>query len=173
MTQTSNNMPDIFKEQSSVFRPIFLLTFIPVLAILIALLIKGIKHNDLSDIIPASLFILINLLVILILGMSKLTLLITETGISFSYRPYVVKNTTYNWEQIASVQLLQIDLLKEFKGWGKKYSKQYGWGYLTKGDYIIHLILKNGNKVTLSILNPQKAALLIPSYLHLPVSRIL
>jgi len=98
--------------------------------------------------------------VLTIMVVSKLRLSISSTGVSFNYRPFINKQITYTWDQIQSVLLLRIDPLTEFNGWGKRYSKQYGKGYLTKGDHVIHLVLKDGNKITLSVVAPQQAAFL-------------
>lgn len=158
-------MSNTFTEKSSAFRPAFLFTFLPVSGILIFFLIKGILNRDITDIALLSIFLLIHLLILIVMVVNQLQLFITETGISFTYRPLVNMQITYRWDQIQSVQLLRIDPLKEFNGWGKKYSKQYGKGYLTKGNHVIHLILKDGNKITLTLLDPQQAALMIPSEL--------
>lgn len=70
---------------------------------------------------------------------------------------------------VNQLQFSRIDPLKEFNGWIKKYSKQYGKGYLTKGDHVIHQILEDGNKITLTVLDPQAALSIVPEAL-LPVS---
>lgn len=158
-------MSATFTEKSSAFRPVFLITFLPVSGILIFLLIKGIANRDTTDIVLLSIFLLIHVLVLTVMAVNQLQLSITETGISFSYRAFLNKQITYTRDQIQSVQLLRIDPLTAFSGWGKKYSKQYGKGYLTKGDHVIHLMLKDGDNITLSVLDLQQAALMIPAEL--------
>lgn len=158
-------MSNTFTEKSTAFRPAFLITFLPVSGILIFFLIKGILNRDTTDIILLSIFLLIHFLILIAMMVNQLLLSITKTGISFSYRPFLNKQITYTWDQLQSVQLLRIDPLKEFNGWGKKYSKRYGKGFLTKGDQVIHLVLRDGSKITLSVLDPQQAALLIPAEL--------
>ena len=85
------------------------------------------------DIIICSIAIAINISVLFILQIPKLTRIIDQNGIQFNYRPYHKKNIAYSWTDIRNIELIKFDAVSEFKGWGRKISKRYGTGYLTPG----------------------------------------
>jgi hypothetical protein len=57
---------------------------------------------------------------------------------------------------------MKISALKNFGGWGIRVSRKYGKGYLSKGDNILFLILKDGKKISLTVVDPLTAMKFIP-----------
>jgi hypothetical protein len=84
----------------------------------------------------------------------KLKITIDQKGITYKYPPFRNKPTTLPWENIETVELLKINPLKEFGGWGLKYGK-LGTAYTTRGRYILHIAQKTGKPINLTILNPE------------------
>lgn len=156
-------MTGTLKETSKLFRPFFLFTFLPILGILTFLLIAGIQKRTLSDIIICSVFVVLNLAVLVILQLPKLYLIMSEAGVTFRYRPFNKNYITYSWEQVQAARVITFDPVAEFKGWGKKYSKKYGTGYLTRGGQALYLQLKDGRKVTVTVADRDKAMAIIPA----------
>jgi hypothetical protein len=84
----------------------------------------------------------------------KLKITIDTKGITYQYPPFHNKPTTLPWENIETVELLKINPLKEFGGWGLRYGK-LGTAYTTRGRYILHIVQKTGKPINLTILNPE------------------
>jgi hypothetical protein len=162
-------MPKELKEASKLFQPVFLISFIPVLILLIFLLITGIKKDDIIDVALCSVGLLVNISVLCILQLPKLTLIIDRNGIQFKYRPYHKNTIHYAWDDINAIEVIKFDAVNEFKGWGRKSSTRYGTGYLTLGGDGIHITDKNANSVTLTVIDIKAAENLISLYAPLNV----
>ena len=85
----------------------------------------------------------------------KLKITIDRKGITYQYPPFRNKPTTLTWENIETVELLKINPLIEFGGWGLRYGK-LGTAYTTRGKYILHIVQKTGKPVNLTIAQPEK-----------------
>ncbi len=59
-------------------------------------------------------------------------------------------------EDVDDIQVMKINSLKEFGGWGLRRGK-FGKAYTTAGNHILHVKLKNGTPVNVSVLRPQQA----------------
>jgi len=59
------------------------------------------------------------------------------------------------WANIESAELMKINPLKEFGGWGLRYGK-LGTAYTTRGRYILHIVQKKGKPINLTIAQPEK-----------------
>ena len=55
------------------------------------------------------------------------------------------------WSSAQTIEIIKIDALSDFLGWGLRYSKKYGWGYILGNDYAIFVTLKNNKKYTFTI----------------------
>ena len=152
------SMSGEFKETSRLFRPWFLFSMLPILFLLVVLFIIAVQKQDTADIIIIGLSILMLLTVIVILLIPRLELCVGEDGIGFKYIPYHRQLVTYTWDEIQSVEVLTINPLAEFLGWGRKYSQKYGTGYLTQGGHILYVCLKDGGKISFTVLDRRRAA---------------
>lgn len=152
------------KETTKLFQPVFLISFIPVLLLFIVLLGYGIRENDRIIMILCFTIITLNIVVLTLLQIPKLTLVVDQDGIQFKYRPYHRKSIHYAWAEINTIELIKFDPAMEFKGWGRKFSTHYGVGYLTLGGKGIRITDKNDNSVTLTISNVKSAEQLILLY---------
>jgi hypothetical protein len=84
----------------------------------------------------------------------KLKITIDTKGITYQYPPFRNKPTTLPWKNIETGELLKINPLKEFGGWGLRYGK-LGTAYTTRGRYILHIVQNTGKPINLTILNPE------------------
>jgi hypothetical protein len=84
----------------------------------------------------------------------KLKITIDPKGITYQYPPFRNKPTTLPWENIQSIELMRINPLKEFGGWGLRYGKR-GTAYTTRGRYILHIVQNTGNPINLTIAAPK------------------
>ena len=85
----------------------------------------------------------------------KLHVTINTEGITYRYPPFHIKPKQLTWANIESAELMKINPLKEFGGWGLRYGK-LGTAYTTRGRYILHIKQKTGKSINLTIAQPTK-----------------
>lgn len=154
----------VLNEKSKLFRPGYLISFLPVMIILSTLLIKEYGEEDTLGTILALCGLMINLLVLAIMQLYRLELNIDENGIQYKYKPHHHSFVVCNWDEITEVKVVKFDPLQDFRGWGKKTSVVYGTGYLTHGDTGIFIKDSKGREITLSLTNVKKAGEMISLY---------
>lgn len=86
-------------------------------------------------------------LVILLLWVMNLSTRIDETGIQFRFFPLHLKTQTIQWNEIQSAAIREYSPLKEYGGWGIRYSFSNGKAYNVKGKRGLQLVLNNGKKI--------------------------
>jgi hypothetical protein len=82
----------------------------------------------------------------------KLKITIDPKGITYQYPPFRNKPTTLPWEDIQTAELLKINPLIEFGGWGLRYGK-LGAAYTTRGKHILHIKMRKGKAINLTIVD--------------------
>jgi hypothetical protein len=92
--------------------------------------------------------------VALLLYVIKLKVNINAEGISYQFPPFHNKPNLLSWEIIESLELMKINPLKEFGGWGLRYGK-LGTAYTTRGRYILHIKRHSGKPINLTIAKPE------------------
>lgn len=110
------------------------------------------KHKDNS-----LLFFLLGILFIgIILLFTRLKLVIDHKYIKykFSLLPY----NKISWDDVSEIR---IEELKNSSGWGIKYSKEYGWAYLSDSKFILRIIKKSGKKNSISVVDKEKLDLFL------------
>jgi hypothetical protein len=85
----------------------------------------------------------------------KLTVTINPNGIAYQYPPFHNKPNLLPWEKIKSIELMKINPLREFGGWGLRYGR-LGAAYTTKGHYILHIEKTEGQAINLTIAQPEE-----------------
>ncbi len=81
---------------------------------------------------------------------------ISNSEFSFTFFPFVLKRRTISMMDIEDIQVLKINSLKEFGGWGLRRGK-LGKAYTTSGNYILHVKLKHGSPINVSVMRPEQA----------------
>lgn len=98
----------------------------------------------------------IGLVILAIVGLFiysiKLKVSIDQKGITYQYPPFHNKPTTIPWNEIQTIELLKINPLKEFGGWGLRYGK-LGAAYTTRGRYILHIKTQKKTPINLTVVN--------------------
>jgi hypothetical protein len=84
----------------------------------------------------------------------KLSVNIHSEGIDYRFPPFHNKSKRLIWEDIESLELMRINPVREFGGWGLRYGK-LGTAYTTRGRYILHIVQKTGKPINLTIAHPQ------------------
>lgn len=93
-----------------------------------------------------------------LLAVSFLKVTFNKYGIAYQLFPIHLKNRDIAFDQMDSIQIIKIDALSDFLGWGLRYSKRYGTGYILGNEYALFITLKTGRKITLTIKDKSKIA---------------
>lgn len=94
-------------------------------------------------------FSVVILLIGLFLILAKFNLKISKNGINYSIFPFV--NKGIKWKDVKNYEINKISALNDFAGWGIRYSKKYGWGYIFNSNYALTILTEDRKKVTFSI----------------------
>lgn len=89
------------------------------------------------------------LLLGVLLFFMKLTIKINNQYFEYKMTPFV--NRKILFKDIKSIKVIKISAISDFLGWGIRYSKRYGWGYITNSDFAVSIEKNNGKKLTFSI----------------------
>ena len=80
----------------------------------------------------------------------RLKVRITKQDIHYGITPFFRKKVQL--KEVKSIQLIEISV-SDFGGWGIRYSKKYGWGYITSFNYGLFIEKNNAKKLVFSIKN--------------------
>jgi hypothetical protein len=144
----------IYKEKTYFNRFISIPLFFP-LVYCISEIFSGLKSNDLTKIIIFSIITIFSLTVVLVIIFSNLKIIFFEEYLVFELKPFLFKKKRVNYSEINSFELITIDPLNDFNGWGVRKSKSFGKGYITDTNKILLLNIK-GNLLSLSVKNDEK-----------------
>jgi len=114
---------------------------------------------------PASNFILFSSLLLLLvvtalLFYTRLDTLIKEDGVYVRFYPFNLQFKSYNWNQIASHDVVVYKPLRDYGGWGFRISGS-GTALSTSGNQGLQLVFQNGKRLLIGTRHPgeMKAAL--------------
>lgn len=86
----------------------------------------------------------------------RLRVQIDAPGISLRFTPFYKR--FYPWSQIVVAELVSVDPLGDFGGWGLKYSSRFkSWGYLIRGEDALRISLADGKQIYATITDPEAA----------------
>lgn len=106
------------------------------------------------------------LLVMLLIWSLKLKTRIDEMGIHVTFWPIIRKEKIYKWNDIESAEVIQYSPLKDYGGWGYRYSLgSKGIAMNVKGNMGIKLHFKSGRPLLIGTQKAEEAKALIKQYL--------
>ena len=85
------------------------------------------------------------------LAFVKLTVVVDKEIIKYKLFPFI--NKSIDWNEVKDIEIVKISALSNFLGWGIRFSKKYGWSYITNSEYGLFIKKNDGKKITLSIKN--------------------
>jgi hypothetical protein len=91
-----------------------------------------------------------------ILVMTKLTTRIDTDGIYFRLFPFQLRSRLIYWHEIESIEVRNYKPIKEFGGWGLRWSR-HGKAYSVRGSEGIQLILKDKKRILIGTRMSKKA----------------
>ena len=74
---------------------------------------------------------------------------ITPDFLKYKLIPF--NSNLVKWTDVDRLEIKEAKPLRNFLGWGVRYSRKYGWGYISNCKYAIYLTTKNQKKVVISI----------------------
>jgi hypothetical protein len=105
------------------------------------------------------LFLIITILLLLIfssLYFTKLVLTFNDKYIGYKFHPYINQEKKIYFKEIKRLEIIKIDPISDFGGWGCKKSNKYGQGFITNSNTILYIENINGVKTSFSITNLNK-----------------
>jgi len=139
-------MKHTYKEQKGIPK------FILIVFIVQFLVFLGFYFKNKED--KSLIYFIIGIIIIgIILAFSKLTLEISKDKIQYRFSPFPTR--TINWSEIDTYSIIKLSALSDFLGWGVRYSKKYGKGYIINTDYALFFKTKKGKKIIISIQNKE------------------
>ncbi len=102
-----------------------------------------------ENIIPS----IILLGVFLLLANLKLKWKLDTNGFEFRFFPFIYKTQFIPINEIECIEIVTIHPLKDFGGWGLRWSSKYGKAYTTTGKTVIRLTLTNGKMLNFTAFN--------------------
>lgn len=132
--------------QTHTMRSYFLyaLIFSVLLFGLLIALYPNTSSNFIENWLPPS---LITFFVLSLLFSVNLSWELDTNGFSYRFLPFIWRRKFIPIQEIQSIEVLNIRPLRDFGGWGLRWSFKYGKAYTTSGKTVIRLTLKNGELI--------------------------
>ena len=91
-------------------------------------------------------------IVVFMVSLIKIKIILSENFIEYSIFPFFKK--TIQYKQIKLLKISELNAMSDFLGWGIRYSKKLGWGYIFFTENAMYLETENKKNV-ISIKNKQ------------------
>ncbi len=90
---------------------------------------------------------ILNSIAALIFLFSKMKTTYDKEGVTIKFFPFILKEKHISWSEIDTAVVRQYAPIKEFGGWGIRYSRKRGNAYNVRGNYGVQLVFKTGKKL--------------------------
>ena len=80
----------------------------------------------------------------------RLRLNFTNDHLKYQFIPFNFTPKRIRWDEVETLEIKKARPLRNFLGWGVRYSKKYGWGYITNATYALFITSKN-KKIVISV----------------------
>ncbi len=94
-------------------------------------------------------------LLLLWLNSVKQIVTITDDAITVFQRGVHFKPKVINRSDITSMTIRKLNAFGEFGGWGIRYGFNKKWGYIWGGDHAIDLMMKDGRRYVISVVDSE------------------
>lgn len=106
-------------------------------------------NNPMGDtglVVVSSLFLLLGIFFLVI----RMETTVQNEGISVRFTPFQMQSTLYLWQDIAEVKIVSYSPLKDFGGWGLRFSfSGRGKAYIMSGDKGLQIVFNTDNKLVI------------------------
>lgn len=86
----------------------------------------------------------------------QLKTVISENGICVKFFPFLFKERLIHWNEIKTCEVRQYHPIREYGGWGWRYSFKNGKAYNTKGNFGLQLVFDNDKKLLIGTQKPEE-----------------
>lgn len=107
--------------------------------------------------------LLIIISVLALLWSVKLQWELDQDHFTFSFKPFIWKRKSYPINEIETIEFCKINPLRDFGGWGLRYSTKLGKAYTTQGNTVLRIHLKNQKILNFTAENTPELLQLIDS----------
>ena len=128
-----------------------LLRLLAVIQFIVVLLISIKSNYPKNDIYIMS---VISIIVLLILIFSNLTIKISDNSLQYSSIPFSPTYMTINKSDVNIAYIGSSSNYSNIIGYGLRFSKKYGKGYMFDSNNALYIELKSGKKIVLTIIDP-------------------
>ena len=105
------------------------------------------------------------ILTLFIFYLFRLTTEIDEIGVHYRFRPIHFSRQTIRWDEMEKCYVRTYSPIREYGGWGYRFSVQMGKAYNVKGNKGIQIVLKSGKKILIGTQRMEDADAVIQRYL--------
>jgi hypothetical protein len=91
----------------------------------------------------------LNILIILLMLSTQLTTHINHEGIFYKMSPFHRKFRFIDWDEVYVVYIRQYEPVKEYGGWGLRYSTKNGRAFNIAGNMGLQIVLNDHTKILL------------------------
>ncbi|QIE59025.1 hypothetical protein G5B37_05440 [Rasiella rasia] len=115
--------------------------------------------SEMTDFLAVSIPTVVLVLTITVLIFTtRLETKIDSVGVHYGFWPFQRKLRTASWHEIQSCRVRKYSPLREFGGWGYKFSLSgHGKVYNTKGNMGIQIVFNSGKKTLVGTQKPEEA----------------
>lgn len=103
-------------------------------------------------------------LILILLYFMNLKTEIDEESIRFQFFPFHLKKRVIPWQTVDKIRITEYNGIKDYWGWGLRYSPGKGWCYTISGKYGLKIILKNKKTLLIGTHNPNELSKVLESY---------
>ncbi|MCY4299036.1 MAG: hypothetical protein OXC61_07030 [Flavobacteriaceae bacterium] len=126
--------------------PVYL--FYAIILLIGVLCFIGVKNNASS----LWMFMALSFVLGAIFYACQLRLQFTTDHLKYQFIPFNRRPKHIRWDDVETLEIKKARPLRNFLGWGIRYSSKYGWGYITDATYAIFITSKN-KKIVISVKN--------------------
>jgi hypothetical protein len=105
-----------------------------------------------SSIAPLVIIFVANLILIAL----KLNTKINKQGIYFQLFPFQFKYNEISWNDVLTIEVRKYKPIREYGGWGYRFSFKNGKAYNISGNMGLQIVLKNGDKILIGTQKPDE-----------------
>ena len=105
-----------------------------------------------SSIAPLIIIFVANLILIAL----KLNTRINKQGIYFQLFPFQFKYNEISWNDVLTIEVRKYKPIREYGGWGYRFSFKNGKAYNISGNMGLQIVLKNGDKILIGTQKPDE-----------------
>lgn len=81
---------------------------------------------------------------------------ISKDSFEYSFFPFIRKKSIPK-NSITQLEIIKINPILDFGGWGIRYSRKYGRAYTTSGRHVLHIEYGENKKLNLTVTHPEIA----------------